>query len=236
MANQGTSRREAMQILAYASAAAAFGGFRRWSFACSHEEPVGGTINTKSGSYEPLFFLPWEYQMIERLAELIIPNDGKPGAREAGVSEFIDFMVANSADVGMFKYQPRSWKQPVSEKERVPDAMQSRQDIQDRFRFGLNWLEGHAKLHLKHGFLDCTPEQQTEILEHLAYKNRYRAGEEEGRAFFELIRRYTVMGFYTTRIGLQQLDYKGLEVFWTSMPPCPHQDDPEHLHLRPPIV
>ena len=236
MANQGTSRREAMQILAYASVAAAFGGFRRWAFACSHEVPAGAIKTVAAGPFEPRFFLPWEYQMVERLAELIIPNDGKPGAREAGVSEFIDFMVANSADVGMFKYQPRSRQQPVSDLERVPDAMQSRNDIQDRFRFGLNWLEGHAKLHFKHGFLDCTPEQQTGILEHLAYKDRYRPAEEEGRSFFELMRRYTVMGFYTTRIGLEQLGYKGLEPFWTAMPPCPHQDDPEHLHLPPPVV
>lgn len=236
MANQGTSRREAIQILAYASLAATFGGFRKWAFACGHQMQDSAPKITVASPYQPQFFLPWEYKMIEQLTELIIPNDGAPGAREAGVSEFIDFMVANSAEVGMFKYQPPSDNQPVSDRERVPDAMQSRDDIQSRFRFGLYWLEGHAKGCCKHGFLECTPQQQTEILEHLAYKDRYRAGEEEGRAFFELIRRYTVMGFYTTRIGLEQLDYKGLQPFWTAMPPCPHQNDPEHLHLPPPIV
>lgn len=236
MANQGTSRREAMQILACASAAAAFGGFRRWAFACNHEMPPGEPKPVATDPYVPQFFLPWEYRMIERLAEMIIPNDGKPGAREAGVSEFIDFMVANSAEVGMFTYQPPSHPQPVSDEERVPDAMQSREDIQERFRFGLYWLEAHAKTHCKQGFLDCTPQQQTDLLEPLAYKARHRTGEEEGRAFFELIRRYTVMGFYTTRIGLEQLDYKGLEPFWSAMPPCPHQDDPEHRHLPPPVA
>jgi gluconate 2-dehydrogenase gamma chain len=236
MANQGTSRREAMQILAYASVAATFGGFRRWVFACNHEVQAAEENVVTAGPYEPQFFLPWEYRMVEQLAELIIPNDGQPGAGEAGVSEFIDFMMANSADVGMFTYQPPSRKEPVSDQERIPDAMQSRGDIQNRFRFGLSWLEGHTKLHFKQGFLDCTPEQQTEILEHLAYKDRYRPNEEEGRAFFELMRRYTVMGFYTTRIGLEQLDYKGLETFWTAMPPCPHREDPEHLHLKPPVM
>lgn len=236
MGSQGTSRREAMQILAYASAAMAFGGFRRWAFACSHEVGAGDKDTDKASPYEPVFFSPWEYQMIERLAELIIPNDSKPGAREAGVSEFIDFMVANSAEVGAFKYQPPSRQRPVGDQERVPDALRSGGDIQTQFRLGLKWLDGHAKLYFKNGFLDCAPEQQTDILEHLAYRNRYRASEEFGRTFFNLMRRYTVMGFYTTRVGLEQLDYKGLEAFWATMPSCPHQDDPEHLHLPLPIV
>jgi hypothetical protein len=233
MADQGTSRREAMQILAYASMAGKFGGLRRWVFACNHDPGEG--VNG-SDPYQPQFFAPWEYLMIEHLAELIIPNDGTPGAGEAGVSEFIDFMVANSADVGMFRYQPPGYKKPVSEDERIPDAMQSRGDIQSQFRFGLNWLEGHSHRCFKRGFLDCTREQQTEILEHLAYRDRYRDGEEEGRAFFQLMRRYTVMGFYTSRIGLEHLDYKGLVTYWMAMPPCPHKDDPEHLHLPPAVV
>ncbi len=236
MANQGTSRREAMQVLAYASVAATFGGFRKWAFACGHEMPEAVSKIVATGPYQPQFFLPWEYQMVELLTAIIIPSDGTPGAREAGVSEFIDFMVASSPEVGMFKYQPPSDQQPVSDRERVPDAMQSRDDIQNRFRLGLYWLEGHARLCYKKGFLECTPEQQSDILEHLAYKARYRPGEEEGRAFFELIRRYTVMGFYTTRIGLEQLDYKGLQVVWAAMPACPHPDDPEHIHLPPPVV
>jgi gluconate 2-dehydrogenase gamma chain len=245
MAGQDTTRREVMQILAYASAASTFPGFRRWAFACRHEDPTGDKKlvsiadppPAKIGPYKPLFFSPREYRIIERLTELIIPNDGRPGAGEAGVSEFIDFMVANSADVGMYKYQPVSYAKPVDDQARIPDALKSEGNIQVRFRLGVNWLDGHAKLHFKHDFLDCAPEQQVDILTHLAYKKHYRMGEEDGRAFFELIRRYTVMGFYTTLVGLEELDYKGLQVFWTAMPPCPHyQTDPEHLHLPPPIT
>ena len=68
------------------------------------------------------------------------------------------------------------------------------------------------------------------MLEHLAYTERYRRGEEDGQAFFKLIREYTVMGFYTSRIGMEQLDYPGLRLY-TESPGCPHVDDPEHRHL-----
>ncbi len=235
MGQQGIERREMMRILAAASVASRFSGFRSWTFACNHEAHKDEAAKRVSGPYEPQFFSPEEYATIERLAELIIPNDGQPGAREAGVAEFIDFMVASSADVGMSNYQPPTSRNPVIERNRVPDALKSRQSIQYLFRYGLSWLEGHAR-HL-HGktFRECTEQQQTEMLEHLAYKDRYRRGEEDGRAFFKLIREYTVMGFYTSRTGLEQLDFKGLQAVWEQMPECPHKDDPEHLHLPPPV-
>jgi len=235
MGQQGVKRREMLRILAAASAASGFPGFRRWAFACDHEAPSGGAVKAEKGPYQPQFFLADEYATIERLTELIIPNDGQPGAREAGVGEFIDFMVANSADVGMHSYQPPSRGRPVNERNRVPDVLKSRQAVQYVFRYGLNWLGAHSR-HL-HGrpFVECTAEEQTEMLEHLACKDRYRAGEEDGQAFFRLIREYTVMGFYTSRTGLEQLDFKGLQVAWAEMPECPHKDDPEHLHLPPPV-
>jgi Gluconate 2-dehydrogenase subunit 3 len=41
-----------------------------------------------------LFFTFPEYAMIEGLIDIIIPDDGTPGAREAGGSEFIDLMIS----------------------------------------------------------------------------------------------------------------------------------------------
>jgi hypothetical protein len=73
-------------------------------------------------------------------------------------------------------------------------------------------------------------------LEHLAYKDKYRPREEDGRDFFKLLRQYTVMGFYTSRIGLEELDYPGLKTVYEAMPGCPHLDDPEHRHLPPPQI
>jgi gluconate 2-dehydrogenase gamma chain len=232
---QGVERREMLRILAAASAASEFPGFHLWAFVCDHEDQKGTALKRTKGPYEPQFFSADEYAIIERLTELIIPNDGQPGAHEAGVSEFIDFMIANKVDVGMHSYEPPSRKRPVYERNRVPDALKSRQSVQYLFRYGVNWLEAHARRLCGGSFRDCTEEQQTEMLEHLAYKDRYRAGEADGQAFFRLVREYTVMGFYTSRVGLEQLDFKGLQVVWAEMPECPHKNDPEHRHLPAPI-
>ena len=207
MAGQSVERREILQLLAFASAAAGFPGFRRWVFACDHLDAAGRSPQPAPASpYQPLFFSPQEYAIVERLAELIIPSDGTPGAREAGVSEFIDFMVASDPN------------------------------IQTLFRYGIDWVDAHSRSLYSKPFVDLSAQQQTDLLEHLAYRDRYRAGEEDGRSFFNLMKEYTVKGYYTSRVGLQQLGYPGLKPVWDEYVPCPHHDDREHKHLPPPVV
>src|SRR3982074_1623612 len=96
MAGQGIERREVLRILGTAAAAAQFLGFSKWAFACGH---VGNAaLQIKPAIYHPQFFSPAEYATVERLVEIIIPADGTPGAKEAGVAEFIDFMVAHDPE------------------------------------------------------------------------------------------------------------------------------------------
>ena len=204
MGGQGLDRREVLRILSLAAVASQFPGFDRWAFGLCDAHADTGVVKPRSITYKPQFFTSNEYATLARLTELIIPSDGTPGAREAGVSEFIDFMVASDPE------------------------------IQYRFRYGLVWMDTHAKWLSGNSLCDLDASGQNEMLEHLAYKDRYRPGEEDGRAFFELLREYTVMGFYTSRIGLEQLDYPGLQEEYPEMPGCPHPDDPEHRHLPPP--
>jgi gluconate 2-dehydrogenase gamma chain len=204
MAGQGIERRELLRILATASVAAGFAGFNKWAFAC---EPVHaaakGVEQIKSATYTPQFFFADEYPIVVRLSEMIIPSDDGPGSREAGVAEFIDFMVFHD------------------------------ESLQYPFRLGLSWMNAHSeRLHGKK-FLELTPADQTDLLRHLAYKKEFRDGEEDGRDFFNLMREYTTMGFYTTRVGLESINCPNLQ-FYNASPACPHVDDREHKHLPPP--
>src|SRR5215469_16127102 len=194
MAGQGLERREILRAMALAAAASQFPGFHRWAFACGHAGAPGlePARESKPASYTPQFFTLAEYEMVDRLSEMILPSDGSPGAREAGVSEFIDFMMFSDPS------------------------------MQYRFRYGLTWLNTRSEEQYGKTFCNLPSEQQTDILQHLAYKERYRPGEEEGRTFFKLIREYTIMGFYTSRIGLEQLDFPGLK-FYSESPGCPHE-------------
>jgi len=168
-------------MLAIAAAAAPFPGFSKWSFVCGH--PGKAAQQIKPASYQPQFFSQSEYAIVERLADLIIPGDSTPGARDAGVVEFIDFMV--------FSDPP----------------------IQYDFRTGLTWLDAHSERTLGKPFVELAAAQQIALLEPLAYKSKTRVGEEDGRQFFKLVREYTVTGFYTTEIGYKALDNPALKFY-----------------------
>jgi hypothetical protein len=196
MANQSPDRRAVLEMLAKIAVVSQFPGFSRWSFASEHEHSPA----PKAAAYQPQFFTPSEYGLLDRLTELIIPRDETPGAHDAGVVEFIDHMVAHDPT------------------------------IQFPFRRGLALANALAVETQSQEFVSLLPEKQTALLRTIATPNQT---EIEGPAFFKLLRTYTVMGYYTTRIGLEALDYPGLRLYSAS-PECPHKDDPEHLHLPPP--
>jgi gluconate 2-dehydrogenase gamma chain len=230
MGGQGIERRDILRYIGVASVAGAFPGFSKWAFACAQEHvhaiaaPSGTpAAQTSPGPYKPLFFSPQHYQMIEHLVEMIIPTDETAGAKEAGVAEFIDFMVANRV--------PVSGSREVRSTE---DAMELGNEAQTRFLLGLDWTNARSKSEFGHEFMDCTSEQQRSLLEELAYKAKFQPTTESGRAFFQFLRDYTVVGYYTTKIGLESLGYPGLRAVWPSMPGCSHADDPEHVHLTKP--
>jgi gluconate 2-dehydrogenase gamma chain len=181
MAGQGIQRREVLRILGTAAAAATFPGFSKWGFACGHAG--NAALSIRPASYHSVFFSASEYAMVARLAEMIIPSDGSPGAREAGVAEFIDFMVARDPEV------------------------------QYPFRMGLAWLNAHSESSGGKKFLELSGEQQNSLLEPLGFKSKVRPGEEDGRRFFALVREYTVTGFYTSEIGFKELDNPALKFY-----------------------
>jgi gluconate 2-dehydrogenase gamma chain len=192
MAGQGIRRREVLRILGTAAAAAHFPGFSKWTFACGH---VGNAaLQIKPAMYHPQFFTADEYSAVERLTEIIIPSDATPGAKEAGVAEFIDFMVSSDPEV------------------------------QYEFRMGLAWLNAHSEDVNGKRFVQLTPELQTSLLEPLGFKDKARPGEETGRQFFRTMREYTVTGFYTSEIGYKELDNPALKFYAESPECPHHDD------------
>lgn len=210
MAGQGPSRRQLLQAIACASVASTAPGFCRWAYAFSSDDPQHmhrmTTSDPNKPDYKPLFFSNSEYLTIGVLAELILPGTAlketaesshlsaaehgtlrraeDAGATDAGVAEFIDFMVHED------------------------------KTLQPLFRQGLAWLE-HANAS-KQPFAALTSAEQVSMLERVAYRSKFRAEDKIGQDFFALMRRYTVIGFYTSRIGLESLDYPGLRFYATS--------------------
>jgi hypothetical protein len=203
VAGQDIKRREVLRAIGIAVVASHFPGFTKWAYAGAHEHASNEPAPARPQTYTPLFFSTEDFARIERLTELIIPTDETPGAREAGVAEFVDFMVAHDTEQ----------QQPM--------------------RGGLAWLGAESSRRFAHPFLELSEPQQVSLLEPLAYKAKYREGEDVPREFFRRLKELTAMGFYSSEIGYRELDNPSSR-FYAESPACPHVNDPAHQHLPPP--
>jgi len=136
------------------------------------------------------FFNKQELKTIGVLADIIIPKDGRSGsATEAGVVELIEFMAKDKPE------------------------------LQTPLRGGLVWLNTESNKRFEKKFTDCSPAQQLEIVEDIAYPQRKKPGISQGIAFFSLMRNLTASAFWTSQIGLNDLGYMGnTPNQWTGVP------------------
>jgi gluconate 2-dehydrogenase gamma chain len=151
---------------------------------------VSGTV---SGKYVPKYFSAHQYATITFLCDAIIPKDEKSGgAVEAGAPEFIDLLT--------------------SENEKYQLALGG----------GLMWLDSLCVDRYGTTFLDCTPQQKGEVMDLIAYRKNAKtdASLSQGVAFFSFIRNLTCDAFYTSKIGIADLQYIG-NVTRSEFPGCP---------------
>jgi len=109
------TRRDAAWLVARAFATAAGASFlSRWAFAAqaAHSEHSHAPADPHDwNAYKPQFFSPEEFQSLAAFTEILIPSDETPGAREAHVAAFIDFVVNAAAE-----YAPQvqtEWREAV---------------------------------------------------------------------------------------------------------------------------
>ena len=146
-----------------------------------------------AGTYTPKFFPPRQYKTLQTLCQTIIPADADAGgAMEAGAPEFIDLLTSENPN------------------------------YQLKLGGGIMWLDAACIDRYEKTYLDCTPEQQKEILDLIAYaKNAEKDPRlSQGIDFFALLREMTADGFFTSQIGIKYLGYIG-NTYLLSFNGCP---------------
>jgi len=149
--------------------------------------------DTKAGEYVPKFFEPHQYKTLKTLCETILPaDDDSGGAIEAGAPEFIDLLTSENST------------------------------YQAKLGGGLQWLDSTCTHRYGKLYLDCSPQQQKEILDLIAYRKNEAQDKDLSHAveFFSLLRNLTSDGFFTSKIGIKYLGYVG-NSFLTEFPGCP---------------
>lgn len=126
------------------------------------------------------FFTEHEISTLTVLVDYIIPKDDYSGsASDAGVPEFLEFIVKD-----------------------MPD-------YQTPMRGGLKWLDVRSQKRFGQVFLQCKPEHQVNLLDEIAFPSRSTPEVMQGVSFFKTLRNLTASGYYTSKIGIDDLGYMG---------------------------
>ena len=136
------------------------------------------------------FFTDHEFETVAVLCDLILPATTTAGAAsEAFVPEFVDFAV-------------KEWEH-----------------LQYPFRNGIQWLDAYSKEKNGKDFIFATADNQLAILDEIAYPDKATEETQPGADFFREIRNFTLTGYYTTRMGYEDLGYVGNQPnIWDGVP------------------
>lgn len=194
MSATGISRRDVLKTLALSAAGGSVLQVIPLEAAeLAHQMVHKEKAAAPAGKYVPKFFTTKQYEALTWLCDTIIPRDEKSGgAVEAGAPEFIDLLTSEN------------------------------DEFQLALGGGLMWLDTYCIDHYEKVFMECTPEQRKEVVDLIAYRKNAKANPElhQGVAFFAFLRNMTCDGFYTSKIGIEDLQYIG-NVTRREWPGCP---------------
>lgn len=136
---------------------------------------LNGCTAEKQLDWQPVFLSKEQATATAEVAERIIPATDTPGAKDAGVPEFIDKMLNDI----------------YTEEEK------------QQFLNGLMELNQESEAAFGDTFADLEVEQQNEVLQKMAVASGNYEGE--GKPFFLMAKELTMLGFFTSEIGATQV-------------------------------
>lgn len=130
--------------------------------------------------YQPKVFTPAEWRTARILADMVIPKDARSGsATDARVPEFMDVF------------------------------MESRENMRTWMHAGLTWLDDETRKRFTKTFVDCDDAQRKAVLDDIAWPRRARPDMQAGVRFFNNFRNFTASGFWSSKMGVDDLQYMG---------------------------
>jgi len=188
------NRRTMLKVLGAAPAAAGFAWTEAEAQQAHHQVQAARQTRraaAKPSAFKPKFFTAHEYATVSVLVDLIIPKDERSGsATDAGVPEFMDFMMID---------------QPAR---------------QTAMRGGLAWIDRECLRRYDKTFLASSATERAAVLDDISWPQKARPEMSHGVAFFTSFRDLTASGFWTTKMGMDDLQYMG-NVFVPEWKGCP---------------
>jgi len=151
------------------------------------------SARTVAGTYQPTVFTPHEWETVNVQVDIIIPRDERSGsATDAGVPEFMDRILVLYPEDSL----------PI--------------------RGGLAWLDHECADRFGRPFVQCNTNERNAVLDDIAWPSRAKPEFSQGVAFFNRFRDLTASGFFSSKMGVADLQYEGNTYVpqWAGCPPA----------------
>ena len=190
-------------------------------------------VRPRTAPFVPQGLAAQEFSVVRRLTEIILGEDlkGSQGKQEHGapdssiydeVAEWIDLVVASAS-----KTRELAHSLSVEQRALAVAYFGSEEPVRELETFepericreGLTWLEEESQRRFAKGFLGAGSATQIELVQTISDAPSDRSVVSPGTRLFDFLKAECIRGFYTSRTGLKELDYKG-NAFYSGPPGC----------------
>jgi hypothetical protein len=199
------ARRELLRRLSLAGFGAATSPAWARAFAAlasAEQHPHGATPGSPAAAdWKPSFLSADQDRLVTAIAEAIIPATDTPGATAAFVNRYVDAIL-----------------QDADKHER------------DDFVRGLKWVDDRCRSLFGAPYLECTPQEQNALLTVISSQDNNSAADQVGCEFFDDMKVKTIIGYYTSEVGIRDELKDGGPLMFAGLVACTH---PEHGGTAP---
>ena len=186
---------------------------------------VGGEtelVQLRGATFQPSFFSHDEYQTIERLTTLLLGEQPDASVvREIAVWIDLTLLDAGAVRTAARALSPAHRAVAVAYYGAEPVRRLEEFDAPTIAREGIAWIEAHSRRWHGGSFNSRSEPRQMAILQFISDDRQDRGVENAGTRFFTYLKERVIHGFYTSKVGLEELGYRG-NAFYASPPGCEH--------------
>lgn len=195
-------------------------------------------VQLRNAPFHPQFFTSDEYGVVPQLVDLMLgaASDSIEPSSELKalgshnrdeIAEWMDLTAYSAAGVCEAAKRLSDQDRTLAIHFYGKDAVEEMETagLQKTWREGLGWLADTSKKRYGKPFLELATEHRVSILKSIGECRPEKLEENAGTRLFVLLKRQMGHGYYTSRQGLEELDYKG-NFFYAESPGCPKVGHP----------
>jgi len=189
-------------------------------------------LRPRSGPFLPQGFTHEEFSVALRLVEIFLGEDlknssgelspGAPASIYDEVAEWIDLVVVSAPGI---RKLARSL--PADQRSLTVAYFGSEEPVRHLEAFepervcheGIAWLGEESQRRFAKAFLDIEPDTQLELVQGISDVRTDKSVINAGTRLFDFLKAECIRGYYTSRAGLKELEYKG-DTFYSKPPGC----------------